>query len=411
MKSYFSLQWKRVMKVLPFVLVVTVVLFAGIAVVLSGLIIADQSDDKNMKLRIGVTGDTDNSILKMAIAAFQNFDESRFTITFVEMEEKQAEKELSEGGVTAYLILPDDFVEKAMRGEMEPLYYVTSAGATNIVTMFKNEITTLVTDVVVSSQKGSFGLQEALEDNDIADTEGWVDELAVEYVSAIMQRAKVLAVNELQITSGVRIANLYLCSLTVLFLMLLGLPFVAVYARRDRSLNVLLVSRGMSVGKQLYDEWLPHFLSLLGLAAVVFVPVICLSVTSNAMLADLLSTQEWLRYMILFVPVLAMVSAFNLFIFEVGGNVVSATLLHFFATLCMCYVSGCFYPVFTFPRAVQAMERFLPTGLARETLMLSFKVDAAFYPVIGVVAYGVLFFAAACAVRTYKVRRWEGVCG
>ncbi len=412
MKSYFSLQWKRVMKVLPFVLIVTVVLFVGIAMVLSGLIKADEADAKNTKLTIGVTGDTDNAILKTAIAAFQNFDESRFSITFVEMEEAEAEKSLGEeGGISAYLILPEDFVEKAMRGEMEPMYYVTSAGATDIVTMFKNEVTTLVTDVVVSSQKGTFGLEEALDDNDIRDSEGWVEELAVEYATAIMQRAEILAVNELQVTDGVRLADQYLCALTVLFLMLLGLPFVAVYVRRDHSLSALLISRGVPTGRQLYHEWLPHFLSLLSLAAVVFVPAILLSATSDQAVAQILSTEQWLRYMLLFVPVLAMVSTFNLLIFEVGGNVVSATLLHFFASLCMCYVSGCFYPVFTFPRAVQAMERFLPTGFARETLLTAISEEAVWHPLIGVMVYGAVFFAATWLIRTCRMRRWEGSCG
>ena len=71
-------------------------------------------------------------------------------------------------------------------------------------------------------------------------------------------------------------------------------------------------------------------------------------------------------------------------------------------------MSGAFYPVYTFPKAVQALERFLPTGLARETLILSMMNEASIYPIIGVMVYAVLFFAAACMVRTYRVRRWEG---
>ena len=233
----------------------------------------------------------------------------------------------------------------------------------------------------------------------------------MEYTAAIMQRAAILAVEELQVTDGVRLADTYLCSLTVLFLMLLGLPFVAVYARRDRSLNVLLVSRGVSVGKQLVNEWLPHFLSLLCLAAVVFVPVLLFSSTTDQSMARLLTTEQWLQFVLLFVPVLAMVSTFNLLIFEVGGNVVSATLLHFFASLCMCYVSGCFYPVFTFPRAVQTLERFLPTGFACETLLIAITPKASLWALCGVIAYGAAFFAVTLLIRTRKIRRWEGDCG
>lgn len=403
MRSYFSLQWKRVMKVFPCALVVAVVLFIGVALVLAGLVTAADDSDKNVKLRIGYTGDTDNEILDMAIAAFQNFDESRYTVEFLELEESQAEKQLKDGSISAYLILPEDFVEKAMRGEMEPMYYVTSTGATDIVTMFKNEITSLVTDVVISSQKGTFGLDEALDDNDIEDPKGvLVDTLALEYVSGIMKRAEIVALTDLQKTDGVRMAELYLGSLTVLFLMLLGLPYVAIYAHRDRSLNRLLYARGTSYVRQVACEWLPHFLSMLCLTAAVLLPVLALSASGRDLL---LPTSEWVRFLLLSVPVLAMFSTFNLFIFEVGGNAVSATLLHFFISLCTCYVSGAFYPVYTFPKAVQAVERWLPTGLARETLLLSVSAEAGVYPIIGVMLYAGLFFVGICLVR----RREEGV--
>lgn len=409
MRTYFSLQCKRVMKVFPYVLIVTVVLFAALAVMLSGLMSAYNNSEKNTVFKVGITGDTDNEMLQMAIVAFQSFDESRFSVEFVEMEQTVAEAALQKGTISAYLELPEDFVEKAMRGEVEPMYYVTSAGADNIVNMFKNEITSLVTDVVVSSQQGSFGLQEALDDNDVAGKHGeWVNALAIEYVNLVLKRTEAITVNELGISEGMRTVKYYLCGITLLFLMLLGLPFVAIYARQDRSLNVLLLSRGVSGFRQLFDEWLSHFLSLLCLAAAVFVPLLAFSATADPTALQMLSTHEWVTYTLFFIPVLAMVSAFNLFIFEIGGNVVSGALLHFFAVLCMCYVSGCFYPVYAFPHAVQTLERFLPTGVARETLAIALAEGADLRPLIGVAVYAVAFFAAAWLVRMHTLHRREG---
>lgn len=412
MRTYFALQLKRVMKVFPFVLTVTVVLFVALAMMLSGLLRTYRNSDQNAVFKVGITGDTDNEMLKMAIVAFQNFDESRFSIEFVEMEQPVAETALSRGDISAYLELPEDFVEKAMRGEMAPMYYVTSAGADNIVNMFKNEITSLVTDVVVSSQQGSFGLQDALDDNDVPGSHGeWINAMAIEYVNLILKRTEALTIKELGISSGMTMSEYYLCGMTLLFLMLLGLPFVTVYARRDRSLNVLLVSKGVSYVRQVAGEWLSHFLSLLGLAAVVFVPVTVLSATADHALLGLLSTDVWIKYLLLFVPVLAMMAAFNLFLFELGGNLVSSTLLHFFVTLCMSYVSGCFYPVYTFPRAIQAVEQVLPTGVARETLAIAMTEGEGWTPLLWVFLYGVLFVAATWLVRVYKLRRWEGANG
>lgn len=412
MKSYFSLQCKRVMKVFPFILTVTVVLFVALAVLLSGLLSSYSNGEQNTVFRVGITGDTDNEMLQLAIVAFQSFDESRFSVEFVEMNLTDAEDALQKGAISAYLELPEDFVEKAMRGEMEPMYYVTSAGSDNVVNMFKNEITALVTDVVVSSQQGSFGLQEALDDNDVEGDHGeWINTLAIEYVNLVLKRTAAITVDELGISEGMRTSEYYLCGITLLFLMLFGLPFVVVFARQDRSLNVLLLSRGVSGARQLFSEWLSHFLALLGLASVVFVPVLLLSATTDNATMQMLTTAEWLTYLLLFIPVLAMVSSFNLFIFEIGGNVVSSALLHFFTVLSMCYVSGCFYPVYTFPRAIQMMERFLPTGIARETLAVALSEGATLTPLIGVTVYAVLFFAAAWLIRQYQFHRWEGAAG
>lgn len=409
MRTYFSLQFKRVMKVFPFILLVTVVLFAALAVLLSGLMSSFNNSEKNAVFKVGITGDTDNEMLQLAIVAFQSFDESRFSLEFIEMEKTAAETALHTGDISAYLELPEDFVEKAMRGEIEPMYYVTTVGSNNIAHMFKNEITALVTDVVVSSQQGSFGLQEVLDDKNVSGSHGeLVNALAIEYVNLVLKRTEAITVDELGISEGMRTGEYYLCGMTLLFLMLLGLPYVVVYARQDRSLNVLLLSRGVSGMRQLWDEWLSHFLSLLCLAAVVFAPVLVLSAVSDNATLLMLSLDEWLTYIAFFIPVLVMVSTFNLFIFEIGGNVVSSALLHFFSVLCMCYVSGCFYPVYTFPKAIQAVERLLPTGVARETLAIALSDEAAYRSLIGVAVYAVLFFAGAWLVRMAKLRRREG---
>lgn len=409
MSSYFATQWKRVMKTFPFILLVTVVLFAVVAVLLFGMLRSYADSEENTVFSVGITGDTDNEMLQVGIAAFQSFDESRFTIDFVEMEEAQAEQALATGDIYAYLLLPEDFMDKALVGDMEPMYYVTSAGANNLATMFKNEITSLATGVVISSQQGSFGLQEALEDNGIQDEDGeLVNQLALEYTGAILKRAEAVTVQELGISEGMRMSEYYLCGMAILFLMLLGLPFVTLYAGQDRALHALLLSKGVSSHRQVFSEWWSHFVALVCLIGAVFLPPLVLSAVTGVAL-PLQSGEVWIQLVILFVPVLLMISTLNMFIFELGSNVVGSGLLHFFTTLCLCYVSGCFYPVYTFPRAVQAVEQFLPTGVARELLAMPLTGDFSLWPMVGVLLYGGLFMAATLLVRARKLRRREGV--
>ena len=108
MKTYFSLQWKRSMRVFPFVLIVSVVLFAALAMMLSGLMSTYQNSEENSVFRVGITGDTDSEILQLAVVAYQSFDESRYSVVFDEMEPDEAEAALQKGAISAYLELPED---------------------------------------------------------------------------------------------------------------------------------------------------------------------------------------------------------------------------------------------------------------------------------------------------------------
>ena len=104
-------------------------------------------------------------------------------------------------------------------------------------------------------------------------------------------------------------------------------------------------------------------------------------------------------------PVIALTSAFNVFLFEIANDIVSGVLLQFFATLSLCYVTGCMYPIYAFPKVVQRISPFLPTGIARGYLIGCITEETSVTNLLGVIVYFVLFFGAAAAVKQYKTVR------
>lgn len=409
MKKYFYLQFKRVLKFFPFFLAVTLILMVGLAAILSGIIQNFNNGEDNQRFKIAITGDIDNDYLKWGMTAMQTFDETRFAIEFIEMTETDAEKALADGRISAYVVLPDNFMENVLIGRMDPIKYVTTPGMGGVVSMFKNEVTGLVTDMVVYSQKGTYGIYDAMRDNGLSATAGdCMNRISIEYVDLILHRSKIYNLEELGISNGLSTAEYFVCGITVLMLMLIGLPYVTVYVKKDYSLNSLLLARGYSNLGQMLCEYISHLVSLLLLVTFLAAGA---GVVVNLIfdtLADFVTSKILSAYALRIIPILVMLSAFNIMIFELSNNIVSSVLLHFFISISVCYISGCLYPTYAFPKTVQLMAVFLPTSVAKGYLAGSFNGNHTVWEFVGILAYTVLFFGIALAVRIRKTARKRG---
>ena len=399
MKKYFNLQLKLCGKLLPFVLGVTLALVLGLGLILSGLLTAFRSNEESKVFKVAMSGDTDNTYLQWGLAALQMADDSQFSVSVLEMSREQAHAALEKGEISAYVILPEDMMEKALAGEdFEPITYVTSAGVEGISSFLKREVTKLVTEIVVYSQKGSYGLQELLEAHDPeAEIEDNMTALALEYADIIIHRDEFYKAEVLGVSDGLTTGDYYICAAVIILLMLMGLPYAAIYIRRDYALPRMLRSRGFSGARQLICEYGAHSLSMLLLGAFL------LALAAAALKVTGVETALPLGGLALgLIPVLLMIAALNMLVFTLSGNIVSGLLLHFFGAIGLCYVSGCIYPISAFPMAVQKVAGFLPTGIARQHLSTAFSGASGWGSLGGLVLYSLMFFGLALLVRVRK---------
>lgn len=403
MKKYFYLQIKRLLKVFPYILSVTLVLFVAIMIILSSVITNFENSEENQKFYIGITGDTDSEYIQWGLSAIESFDETRFSIELVDMSEDEAKKALSHGEISAYVILPENFVDNALYGNIEPVTYVTSAGATGIVTMFKNEVTKMITDVLLYSQKGTYGIGDALSDNGYKNLSSkYVGEISIEYVDLILNRNNIYTFTELGISDGLTTANYFICSLFIVLVMLIGLPYVTVYVKNDRSLDKLLASKGYSSTKLVLCEYLSHALSMIAIILIMLISLIAFSSLLPGNIYSLFDLSSLLLFALYAIPIILMLSAFNIMIFEATDNIVSCVLIHFFASLCLCYICGCLYPIYTFPVTIQKLALILPTGLSRVFLSGAFTQSVSVLNLLGILLYAVIFLFIAVALRKHN---------
>lgn len=353
MGKYFVLQVKRMLRLIPLMVLVGALLLCGFFLAYRGIVSKWGQENSFQKLKIGLVGTADDPLLEAALEAAKSLDATQMSIDFVQMQEVQAVSGLERGELSAYLVFPEQFLKSALQGEIVPIRFVSSAGSENIISLVKDELASVFANMLLTSEQGAFALENALKDYDKGEIAGEkMNELALSYAKMIFNRDEVYAVEELGISFGLSFSEYMTCGLSVLLGFLLTLSFALVLVRDSYALEQLLKSRGFGAGSQVICE-LGAF--VLCLAPFLVVPT---WIFADQLFLDTLQT----------IPAIFCVAAMSYFLYSLCSDLLSAVLLQLFTVLAMCFVSGCMYPTHFFPISVQKLSSFLPAAMVKNHL-------------------------------------------
>lgn len=405
--AYFYLQVKRSSRFFFFVFMISLIICLTLGCMLNTLIHMDTSSDKNRKLSIGIVGDASDSYLGFGISAIQSMDSSRYSIEIIELEEEDARKKLTRGEITAYIIIPEDFVDLALSGNIQSIPYVTTNSSTDIATLFKDEILEVVSRIFVESQKGIFGLQNSLEDYHPDYPWEWIDGLTVEYFSLILNRSCVFDTEVIGVSDNLSFSGYMFCGILVLLMMLCGIPCGSLLIKTDMALPKLLNANRKNALIQISGEYFAYFLMMF-LNFSIILGVTVATVGSNA--TFIFGTAEinfiWFISLILhLIPVILAITALQFLIYELSSSIAGGVLLQFLATIGLSYVSGCLYPINFFPESIQAISRFIPLGIARSYLSGFLSENFQIAECIGLLISFALLFSASALIRRERIIR------
>jgi len=141
---------------------------------------------------------------------------------------------------------------------------------------------------------------------------------------------------------------------------------------------------------------------MLTLGAAILLSVLICSKFLSPTISESFTTDFTLKLLLSLIPTIIMLSALNIMFFELCNNIVSGILMHFFVSLCLCYISGCLYPIYTFPDIIVSVSKFLPTGMARAVVSTAFAKNNVIPELLGMLIYTLLFLFATYIVRNYK---------
>ncbi len=390
MKRYFISQLKRGLRLLPGLILVAAILFTCLSLVFSAVTSSKQEENET-RFKIGMVGALGDTYLELGLAALQMMDATRFSMEIVTMDEDTAIDALAKSEISAYVVIPEGFMDAAMSGRLMPITFHSDANSANFVTFIKEEITTIVEDIVISSQKGAFGVSNALVASGNRHLAGkHANDSTMEYVKYILNRGQVYEVSNLGISGELTLPQYLLCGFCILLFLLCSLPLAPYLIRKDLSLEQVLWAKGCTPARQVLQEAAVYFLFLL-------IPGVLLLVAlgrGNTLPPDAFFTV---------LPAIFALSTMMFFLFQLSRDYISGILLPFFVSLCLAFVSGCIYPVYFFPVALQKLSAFLPTGLARNQLSACLTGNTDLKATVPLLLYGVAFLLLSILFRRKKL--------
>lgn len=407
--NYQKAQIKKIRKVFPMILGMSLVLLLGVC--LLGYVFTNANSDNNSemkKFQVGVVGDTSDKYLSMGISAAQSMDSSRYMVDFLFLSEEEAIPMIKSGELSAYLVIPDGFVKSVMKGENLRIQFVSSEGTVDITTILLNEVAEIVSKMITESQAAGAALYDVMVENGLKEEyKTYSNAMDLTYGMLILTRTDTYDLETYKGPEQISTMSYYVCGILLFFLLIWGINAASILAEKNIALQKLLKSRGQRVFMQVLSEYLAYFLLLLASMLCIFTVVYFMMEKTGMGLAewDYAENTIVFRFFIRLVPVFCVVAAIQFFLYECTRDCISGVLLQFIVAISLAYISGCFYPVNFFPELIGKLDQYLPTGIALQYMcdaVMENKIAASGWKLFG---WTFLFIIMASLVRNGRLNQ------
>ena len=224
--TYMRLHFKRTLRYTPFAFIVTLVICLCLSVAIFTVVNVDNSDEDQTKISVGLVGDFEHSFVEVGIAAIKSFDSSNSFLEILDIaNEDEAREMLFDGDISAYVIIPEGFVDEAMNGRVGKLKFVTEESDANILNLFREEVLNLISCILVESQNGVYAMKNLLRANGFKYSEinNMTNAMLMEYVALIIARANTYETEVIGVSENLTFPGYMFSGVSVLMLLLVGI--------------------------------------------------------------------------------------------------------------------------------------------------------------------------------------------
>lgn len=361
------------------------------------------------KLKIGIVGDLSIPYFEAGINTLKYLDSSNEFVEIQTLTLEQADSLMKKGKLSAYVIIPEGFIESVEYGQNDmQVTYVTASGAQGIESIFKEHIADIVSSYLINAQAGIFSMENlAVKNKQRAFLNDYLYEMNVDYIKWTLDRKNFIRKVEIPLSNGVGIYSYYLCAIICSFLIFFGIGCLSFFTGPGSDRKRFFSSKGINPCSQVLSEYLAYFLLLIFCLVIVFIFIMIVSVTGK------LSIPEWkfsgavagvLKLFTASLCVGMMFCAMQIMLFEIVNQTVPSILLQFLTGFCLSFTGGCFYPLDFFPDSIRLIGKVLPAGQALNFLdsVLSGNINFLYAGIC--ICYTVVFICVTILIRSSKIK-------
>lgn len=350
--TLFRLELKKFAGMLPVILAETIlvglVLF-GIGFCASRAVYGERAVGE---IKVGIVTQGEDNLTEMLIRFVESMDSIKDTVSFVRLSESEARKELSAGGLSAAILVPEGIVDSVNSGENLPATILLaddySQAETEVFARFAEAGAKLLTVAQAGIYAADALCVEEGYPERIAQSENYLNR---EYIDYAMGRSSFFKEMEISVSSGMSMTDYYGITLLIAFLSLTGLSFGKTMEVRSGDREKMLGARGIGAGERYLTE------------TAAFGCVFALLGTIAGLLLYLLLPGSlfafragWLWMWLLWFSL----GIFLRFLFQITGNHAGGILLCFGILMALMLASGIFIPAAFLPASVEKAGDFLP---------------------------------------------------
>lgn len=394
-RAYLIVQIKRLMRVLPVVVLFNFIMMIGICAIFALRVGMQEQDER--KIGVGIVGNIDNKYMKLGVEMLNNMDSSRVSIKFESMDDSEAKKALREGQIIGYFKIDRDFIDGLENGENRPIVYVSSDGG--LMSELSKELASIFSVLIIDSERVIYAADEYLVDHPVYDRVSANTEFNMWLIKNVLARGKIYDVENISVMGNISAIDGYVCGIITLFIMLSGVGLSGLLSGDKVSMLRVLKSKGLSYMSSIICELI---MSTIYVMISMLILIGGFIIVKSFLLEKSLLSIDSFEFVSGILVVSIMFASMHIFIYELIDQRVVAVLIEILLGISLGYIGGCIYPLSVFPDLIQKVAIFLPSGAGMKLLISGMDYNINIMAITVLIIYTIMFIGGGYVLRNKK---------
>ena len=360
-KTLLQLNIKRTFRALPqLIFGATALIFLVSAVAFCGnkfLYGALSEISTENKFPVGIIMEDDSKIAKTVADALLNMKAVNENLDINFTEKETAIEMLKAGEIIAAIHIPKDTAHGIMTGANTPMTIIFPEDSGFEAIIIK-ELADSVTNMLSSAQAGIYSIYDFYDENEAADQiDAALLRMNLKYINIAATGNGMFDKTVVTASGSVPLMTYYICGALVLFILLFGINCFNCRLNLSSYSSKSLSLRGTPLIAQGLSSYIATALGQLTAIAIVATPAAFIMKMFKLKLEG-----PAIMGLILTIPIFILISSsFVYLIASITEHVTGQIMITFFATIVMCFISGCFIPTAMLPDILKIVSKFMPS--------------------------------------------------